>query len=407
MRLDQLIQRLKGVKRNGKSITACCPAHRDNQNSLSIWFIGDAPKFKCDAGCSLDSILKAMSLDKKDVYTNDISSQDGSEHQINIEDQQGPMLKNLSKVSPQEMKWLWDNRIPLGVITGLEGHPQAGKSWIIVEIASALSIGNALPDNEQQLPCNSLILNSEDSAEYVMRKRFEAAGADLTRINVIDEPLRLDEKGLAILSDAIDKNKAKLVVLDPLSSFLPQGVDPNKVERVRPFLAKLMALAKQKDCAIVVVRHLTKHRQSRAMLSGSGSTDFVAAYRSLLLAGSDPDDESKRALIQTKSNYGPLSPSIGYQIVENHLVWTGPTDLTPQRLMSSQRDETKMNVATQDLIRLLNQHGTMPSREVKDHMSQIGHSPSTINRAANNANVQRQRDDFQGQVNWSIDDEAN
>ena len=162
-----------------------------------------------------------------------------------------------------------------------------------------------------------------------------------------------------------------------------------------------MQIAKTKYCAIVVVRHLTKHRQSRAMLSGSGSVDFVAAYRSLLLAGSDPDDESKRALFQTKSNYGSLSAPLGYQIEGDRLVWTGATDLTPQRVMSSQRDETRLSSATRDLMQLLSQSGPTPAKEIQAQMANLGHSKSTINRAAKTAGVNHQRNGFQGQVTWS------
>lgn len=316
-----------------------------------------------------------------------------------------PRLRTLADVTPQEIDWLWAGRIPLGVVTGLEGHPQAGKSWLTVHIASALSRGEALPDQLQRDPCNSLILNSEDSAEHVMRKRFESAGADLTRISVIDEPMRLDGDGLALLCDYIDSTAAKLVVIDPISSFMPPGVDPNKVEKVRPFLANLMQIAHAKSCAIVVVRHLTKHRQSRAMLSGSGSVDFVAAYRSLLLAGSDPDDESKRALFQTKSNYGAPSAPLGYHIEDDRLIWTGATDLTPQRVMSSQRDETRLGSATRDLMHLLSQSGPTPAKEIQAQMANLGHSKSTINRAAKTAGVNHQRNGFQGQVTWSKEDE--
>lgn len=312
-----------------------------------------------------------------------------------------PTLRTLADVVPQEIDWLWSERIPLGIVTGLEGHPQAGKSWLTVHIASALSRGEALPDQLQRDPCNSLILNSEDSAEHVMRKRFESAGADLDRIGVVDEPMRLDSDGLSLLCEYIDSTAAKLVVIDPISSFMPPDVDPNKVERVRPFLANLMQIAKTKYCAIVVVRHLTKHRQSRAMLSGSGSVDFVAAYRSLLLAGSDPDDESKRALFQTKSNYGSLSAPLGYQIEGDRLVWTGATDLTPQRVMSSQRDETRLSSATRDLMQLLSQSGPTPAKEIQAQMANLGHSKSTINRAAKTAGVNHQRNGFQGQVTWS------
>ena len=70
MKLDDFLQRLKNVKRYGSGYTARCPAHDDNNNSLSV-SQGDDDRIllKCFAGCTIEDILRSLSLEKKDLFS--------------------------------------------------------------------------------------------------------------------------------------------------------------------------------------------------------------------------------------------------------------------------------------------------------------------------------------------------
>lgn len=69
MRVDEFLARLANVKRSGAGHTARCPSHEDRQNSLSV-SQGDSGKLlvKCFAGCSIENICAALSLDVKDLF---------------------------------------------------------------------------------------------------------------------------------------------------------------------------------------------------------------------------------------------------------------------------------------------------------------------------------------------------
>lgn len=68
--LGKVLSRLDKVKANGPDKwKACCPAHADNNPSLSIKEIGDGTVLlKCWAGCSAADITAAIGLELRDLF---------------------------------------------------------------------------------------------------------------------------------------------------------------------------------------------------------------------------------------------------------------------------------------------------------------------------------------------------
>lgn len=62
------LQCFKVVKRYDNKSQCVCPAHDDKQASLTITKGRKCILFRCHAGCSLDSILSAVGLEKKDTF---------------------------------------------------------------------------------------------------------------------------------------------------------------------------------------------------------------------------------------------------------------------------------------------------------------------------------------------------
>jgi hypothetical protein len=69
MTLDQLSERLTGVRRTGRGLSARCPAHDDRQNSLSL-ATGDDGRVlvNCFAQCRPEAITRAISLKLRDLF---------------------------------------------------------------------------------------------------------------------------------------------------------------------------------------------------------------------------------------------------------------------------------------------------------------------------------------------------
>ena len=60
-----------------------------------------------------------------------------------------------SELLPENIRWLWPGRIPLGYVTLLVSDPGAGKSLVALDIAARVSTGAPWPDQEGQIPSSS------------------------------------------------------------------------------------------------------------------------------------------------------------------------------------------------------------------------------------------------------------
>ena len=73
MQLRDILQRLKGVKGGNGQYTALCPAHSDKNPSLAVSEKGGKILLHCHAGCSNESIVSALGLEIKDLFTEERS----------------------------------------------------------------------------------------------------------------------------------------------------------------------------------------------------------------------------------------------------------------------------------------------------------------------------------------------
>jgi len=54
-----------------------------------------------------------------------------------------------SEVRPEAVRWLWENRIPLGKVTIFDGDPDVGKSTVALDLAARITSGGTMPDGGQ------------------------------------------------------------------------------------------------------------------------------------------------------------------------------------------------------------------------------------------------------------------
>jgi hypothetical protein len=148
-------------------------------------------------------------------------------------------LRAVADLTARPYAWLWRHRLALGEAALFEGDPGLGKSLAALDLCARLSNGRPMPDGSPGLgPANSLVLYDEDGAEDAIRGRLEALGADMSRVFVVD---RSDDDGAQVtfphetngLVERVAQTGARLVVLDPILSFLGQGVHMNLEQSVR------------------------------------------------------------------------------------------------------------------------------------------------------------------------------
>lgn len=114
----------------------------------------------------------------------------------------------------------------------------------MLAVIAALTRGESLPESEQALePLNVIYQTAEDGLADTIKPRLAAAGADCSRVLVIDESQQeltlCDER----LEQAVQQTEAQLIVLDPIQAYLGDGVDMHRANEVRPVLKRVAAMA--------------------------------------------------------------------------------------------------------------------------------------------------------------------
>jgi putative DNA primase/helicase len=296
----------------------------------------------------------------------------------------------MADVEPEAVRWLWYPFIALGKLTILEGDPGLGKSWLMCAIAAAVSCGRGLPSAEPFEPGNVLMLSAEDGLGDTLRPRLNAVGANASRVFALNEPLTLDTAGLIKLEATIIEYKPKLIVIDPPFAYTGGKTDIHRANECRAISAPLAAIAERPGCAIVAVRHLGKSRGGgHALNAGIGSIDFAAAARSVLLAGQDPDDSSKRAVVQIKNNLASIGEAIGYTLEGGQFYWTGISTLTAGRILSLPSNEEERGARSEaiEFLRPALADGPHPSKEINSEARNADISASTLRRAKDTLGV--------------------
>src|SRR3954471_11248949 len=86
-----------------------------------------------------------------------------------------------SEYEMRNVRWLWENRIPLGMLSGLYGVEGMGKSMETARIAAAVTRGD-LPGALEGIPRRVLIATTEDGWRETIAPRLKAAGADMSMV---------------------------------------------------------------------------------------------------------------------------------------------------------------------------------------------------------------------------------
>ena len=312
-----------------------------------------------------------------------------------------------SDIESKPIKWLLNPYLPIGTVTVLLGDGGYGKSFATLAIAAAISKGQLLPGMETPFPASDVIIaNAENPWPSVIKPRLELLGADCEKIHRIND----GEKRLTLTDDrieaAIRKHNAKLVVLDPLQSYLEVNFSMNRAESVRPVFTHLERVAERTDSAIIIVGHISKGR-GKAQHRGLGSVDIVNAVPSVLMLGKAEGLESdERVIAHLKSNFAEIGASQMFRLnKQDGFQWLGESDITPDEIVSfnakkSKADTNRLEEAIEFLTELLAEEDEIPALEAIELAHESGIAKMTLDRARKAAGVKSKRVD--GHWVWSI-----
>ena len=288
---------------------------------------------------------------------------------------------SMDTVQEEEIKWLWKPYIPFGKLTIIQGDPGEGKTTFALQLAALLSLGKGFGENENigvSEPVNVIYQTAEDGLADTVKPRLISAGADCSKIKVIDDSeksLSMDDERLEL---AINATGAKVLILDPLQAYLGDKVDMNRANEAREMTKKLGAIAARTGCAVILIGHMNKGSGAKAAYRGIGSIDFFAIARSVLLVARVPDDSTTRAVAQIKSNLALEGDTMAFRLTENGFTWIGEYDISTDELLAGYSNSDKHKSAEDFLKKILNNGQTVPASSIFSQAKAIGVSKRTI-----------------------------
>ena len=253
-------------------------------------------------------------------------------------------------IEQTSVEWLWFPYLPFGKLTIIQGNPGEGKTYFAMMLTAACTNRKTFPNMEEIEPFNVIYQTAEDGMGDTIKPRLVEAGADLSRVMVIDDT----EEALTLSDDRIEKairqNQVRLLIIDPVQAFIGADVDMNRANEVRPVFRKLGMIAEKTGCAIVLIGHLNKSSGTQSTYRGLGSIDIMAAVRSLLFIGKVKKDPTTRVLIHEKSSLAPPGETMAFKLGdEEGFRWVGAYEISADDLLDGKEGkptETKLQRGT-------------------------------------------------------------
>lgn len=195
-----------------------------------------------------------------------------------------PKLINPEHVKSVPIQWLWENKIPLEMITVFAGRQGGGKTFWSCFLAAVITNGWKWPDGTDSPMGSVLFFYGEDLIDKTMIPRLKAQGADLSKIRILDGftefldgkevgEMELTLKAVEQIRGAINATEqetglpVRLVVVDPVSNHWG-GVKENDNAQVREVLKPIQRLAGETGASFLLITHFGKRKSPSG---GNGS----------------------------------------------------------------------------------------------------------------------------------------
>ncbi len=295
--------------------------------------------------------------------------------------------------------WLWPGRIPLGLVTVIEGAAGVGKSPLVADLVARVTRGAPWPGRVEgpQLAGDVLVVSGELGGwERVIFPRLKLAGADLPRIaQLIDidtcEPL-VEERGkshsqrpLAFPGDLGHleyclrmRPQTRLVVIDPLAAYCPDA------RAWRETLRKLHEIAARRNVAIVVVtgRPGRASGRSRFQMSADPRSDEVRILFNVL-EDAEEEGRERRFFAPARMSFCAAPEWLAFQIVGGRVEWEPPLAAPPEEALPPRPGEARGKVIREvkDWLRDLLDKDDVPIKATMAEAQLLGYSKMTVRRA--------------------------
>lgn len=238
---------------------------------------------------------------------------------------------SLAGIEPPERPWIIPDWLPARAVTYIAGYGGTGKSLMIQQLESCISVGAPFMGLRGVRPVRCLYVNCEDEFGELHRRqvaiakavdrRLQTFGEDmqiLARVGAADNTLGTfdHDTGRFLPSDFFEtlsahciNHSVRVVALDNVAHLY--GSNENIRGEVTAFLNLLSRLALEIDGAVILVGHPAKGEGSQY----SGSTAWENGVRNRLYLSRPADDdgsatENHRILSREKANLASIGDHI-------------------------------------------------------------------------------------------------
>lgn len=260
----------------------------------------------------------------------------------------GPQFNviDLAEVEEEEIDWLWKPYFARGELTIVEGDPDVGKSYLTQIVCGYIADGRKLPvekpSGEGPAKGRILYFDLENTAATVLKPRLvDNKIKNLTDFRQVDSFFTVDnEKAVEELYRVMEQVQPLVVVFDTINTYIGRA-DTHKASETQQALAYFRELAKDFECSVIVLRHLTKSSKGdKALYRGQGSIAFTGMARVVMTVAHHPEDDAWRVMSVTKCNIAKKPKALSYRIIglrndRSRLEWGEWLDLTSDDLLST------------------------------------------------------------------------
>ena len=198
----------------------------------------------------------------------------------------------------------------------------------------------------------------------------------------------------------VEKYNAKLLILDPMSSYIGDTCSMNNANETRAEFNHLIAVAKDTGCAIVIIAHMNKAKDTSPLYRTNGSIDIAGAARSILAVTrtANKQNPAERYLVQVKSNLAPMGSAILFEVADKGVNFLDELELSAEDAFSASaprmgRPNDREEAAT-DFIRSLLSGGRRLASDCEAKLEAAGFKKSTYKKSKKKAGVRSVKDGF-------------
>ncbi len=174
-----------------------------------------------------------------------------------------------------------------GSLILLAGEPGAGKSTMVAQIASALTLDRSVGD--------IFYISGEESASQI-KSRLDRLKIDANKIKFISETNV--EKIIAALNQA----KPKLTIIDSIQTVATSNIpaEAGSLNQIRATAVKFLEAAKQSDISFILIGHITKD----GLIAGPKSLEHIV---DTVIYLESETGHGYRVLRATKNRFGSIN----------------------------------------------------------------------------------------------------